>query len=231
MQLNHRVKMKKSLLFVLLAIAAGQFTYGQKLSKEEEKQLKDELKGYMKNLASYKAKMDGIRATLDSNEAEIKGLKADTVVSAAVQTELENKVFNYEEQIKNLRTENDSLKTMPPLAAAAAAESSPEKGTTFKVQLGMYKALDLTRYFQEPRFIGYEQVDGMNRYVISFFPDEETAQSFVTDIRKLGIKDAFVAKYIDGTRVYEWDNNPKYKGKKAPESLNEALEMNNKGKK
>jgi hypothetical protein len=72
----------------------------------------------------------------------------------------------------------------------------------------------------------------MNRYVISYFPDEETAKSFVADIRKLGIKDAFVSKYIDGVRVYEWDNNPKYKGKKVPASLSEALEMEQKkGKK
>jgi hypothetical protein len=234
--------MKKALLFIAISILTSQFTFAQKkqakdqqdtgpkLSKDEEKQLKEELKAYMKNPASYKAKMDEVRANMDADAAQIKALKEDTTADAATLAQLAGKVFIYETQINNLGAENDSLKKTIGLPSAAAV-LAPEKGTVYKVQLGMYKGLDLTQYFNEPRFIGYEQVDGMNRYVISYFPDEQTAQNFVADIRKLGIKDAFVSKYIDGTRVYEWDNNPKYKGKKVPDNLEDALQMQEKGKK
>jgi hypothetical protein len=90
----------------------------------------------------------------------------------------------------------------------------------------LYKNFSINKYFDAPRFIGYEEVDGLNRYIISYFPDEEIAKSFVSDVRKMGIKDAFVSKYIDGVRVYEWNKNPKYAGKPEPETLQDALKSN-----
>ncbi|MBK8657317.1 MAG: hypothetical protein IPN22_00140 [Bacteroidetes bacterium] len=61
----------------------------QELSKEEKKRLKDELKNYMSDLAGYKAKMQDIRSTLDSNEAEIKRNKDDIAFLSTKQAELE----------------------------------------------------------------------------------------------------------------------------------------------
>jgi hypothetical protein len=66
----------------------------------------------------------------------------------------------------------------------------------------------------------------MNRYIISYFTEENVAMQFVEDVRRMGIRDAFVAKYIDGERVYEWSKNPKYEGKPIPNSLKEGIEMN-----
>jgi hypothetical protein len=39
----------------------------------------------------------------------------------------------------------------------------------------------------------------------------------------MGLRDAFVSKYIDGSRIYEWEKNPKFKGKPTPASLQEGL--------
>ena len=89
---------------------------------------------------------------------------------------------------------------------------------------------NINKYFDQPRYIGYEEVDGMNRYIISYFPEEEIAKKFVADVRKMGVKDAFVSKYIDGQRVYEWSKNPKYAGKPEPASLQEHLENEKKEK-
>ncbi|MFN8286453.1 MAG: hypothetical protein U0V74_06865 [Chitinophagales bacterium] len=232
--------MKKILSIALLALFCSAGLHAQELSKEEKKRLKEELKNYMSDLPGYKAKMEDLRNTLDSNEAEIKRLKDDQAYASTRQAELENRIASYDTKVKELTQENKMLKgdyvedgdTTVTKKFMADMQHPPAKGTVYKVQIGLYKEFNINKYFDQPRYIGYEEVEGMNRYIISYFPDEEVAKQFVADVRKMGIKDAFVSKYIDGERVYEWSKNPKYKGKKEPQSLQEAVDMNKKsGKK
>ncbi len=231
--------MKKIVGLALLALLFSARLTAQELSKEEKKRLKEELKNYMSDLSGYKAKMEDIRNTLDSNEAEIKRLKDDQAYASTRQAELENRIAAYDTKVKELTQENKMLKgdyvedgdTAVTKKFMADMQHPPVKGTVYKVQIGLYKEFNINKYFDQPRYIGYEEVEGMNRYIISYFPDEEVAKQFVEDVRKMGIKDAFVSKYIDGQRVYEWSKNPKYKGKKEPQSLQEAIDMEKKGKK
>ena len=230
--------MKKIFSFILLATVISSVAFGQELSKTEKKRLKDELKTYEKDLAGYKAKMDNIRTTLDSNDAEIKRLKDDLAYASTKQAELENKIASLDVDLKKVKDEAALLRGENVEGADSevvakvqtAMTNKAEKGTVYKVQIGLYKQFNINKYFEQPRYIGYEEVDGMNRYIISYFPDEEIAKGFVKDVRRMGIKDAFVSKYIDGQRVYEWSQNPKYKGKPEPASLQEALDANKKKK-
>lgn len=231
--------MKKIVGLALLALLFSARLTAQELSKEEKKRLKEELKNYMSDLGGYKAKMEDLRNTLDSNEAEIKRLKDDQAYASTRQAELENRIAAYDTKVKELTQENKMLKGEEVVDGDSAVtkkfmadmQHPPVKGTVYKVQIGLYKEFNINKYFDQPRYIGYEEVEGMNRYIISYFPDEEVAKQFVEDVRKMGIKDAFVSKYIDGQRVYEWSKNPKYKGKKEPQSLQEAIDMDKKGKK
>jgi len=202
-----------------------------KKNKDEIKKIKDELKNYMKHPEQYKAKMDGNQADKDTSEAIIARLKADLKASQDNESELQKKLALGDEQTKTLQEENTKLNEAVTAAKEADLGNTPKTGTVYKVQLGVYKGFNIKKYFDKARSIGYEDVDGMNRYVISYFPDEATAQKFVADIRKLGVHDAFVAKYIDGVRVYEWNLNPKYKGKKVPDTLEEALSKDKPAKK
>lgn len=236
--------MKKRLSIIVCLAAFVSIAFAQDLSKDEKKRLREEIKNYSNDLAGYKAKMDDIRNTLDSNEAEIRRLKDDIAYASTKQAELENKVADFDTQLTVCHEENNVLKgytgtttVSGPVDTAltqkvmAGLNNAPQKGTVYKVQIGLYKQFNINKYFEQPRYIGYEEVDGMNRYIISYFPDEEVAKSFVADVRKMGIKDAFVSKYIDGERVYEWSQNPKYQGKPEPASLQEALENDKRGKK
>ncbi len=245
MRYKTTIHMKKAFTVVALIALLFSTGYGQKPSKEEARQkkedakknkeelkkIKDELKNYLKHPEQYKAKMEGNQTDKDSSDAQLSRLKADLKTSQDNETELQKKVAANDEQTKTLQDENAKLNEAVTAAKESDMKSATAKGTVYKVQLGMYKGFNINKYFDQPRYIGYEQVDGMNRYVISYFPDQETALKFVADIRKLGIKQAFVAKYIDGTRVYEWSENPKYKGKKIPESLEDALGTNKPAKK
>jgi hypothetical protein len=70
----------------------------------------------------------------------------------------------------------------------------------YKIQIGLYKKLDMSSYLAEPKFIGLEKDGDKNRYVVSYFREKEEAVKFVTELRRLGIRGAFVAKYENGER-------------------------------
>lgn len=225
--------MKKIFALFVMAAMLVQFAHAQELSKAEKKRLKDELKAYEKDLAGYKAKMEDIHNTLDSNDAEIKRLKDDVAYASTKQAEQENTIATLESDLKKAQQEiaimrGDNVEDADSEVVARVQtriNNAPQKGTVYKVQIGLYKDFNINKYFDQPRFIGYEEVDGMNRYIISYFPDEEVAKAFVADVRKMGIKDAFVSKYIDGIRVYEWSKNPKYKGKPEPQTVEEGIQL------
>ena len=253
--------MKRIFLLTIGAIFLFNHAFAQEMSKDEKKKLKAEIKGYLSDLNGYKAKMQDIRTTLDSNDAEIKRQKDDLAYAATKQAELENKVSDVLKELQRCHDEKNSLNgrlladgdsTMYPESLdssgdkyvtiaqsddyshsgtngnannSSANKAQPSKnnsanaasetgnlsestgseitssGIVYKVQFGLYKKFNITKYFNIPKHIGYETEDGLNRYVISDFHDEKVAANFVEDVRRMGIKDAFVAKYIDGKRV------------------------------
>lgn len=205
--------MKKTYPLVFFALLLANVTFGQ-LSKTEKQKLKNELKSYMSDLEGYKAKKDDIQITLDSNEAEIKSLKDELAYTIINQSEMTNKVAAYEAEVKKLLAENEELKNWNDSAAAEANENATataagptetaEKGTVFKVQIGNYKLFNATKHFEKPRYISYETAGETNRYVIGSFSDRKAAFGFLEDIKRMGITDAFVAKYINGKRVEGW---------------------------
>ncbi len=202
--------MNKFLPLFLLALLISNLSFSQ-LSKTEKQKLKNELKSYMSDLEGYKAKKDDIQITLDSNESQIKSLKDELAYTIINQSEMANKVAAYENEVKKLLAENEELKNWNQSAATEAETSTVvgntganEKGTVFKVQIGNYKVFNATKHFEKPRYISYEADGETNRYVIGSFADRKAAFGFLEDIKKMGIADAFVAKYINGKRVEGW---------------------------
>ncbi len=89
--------------------------------------------------------------------------------------------------------------TEMPVNIATAAKLP--QGTAYGVQLGNYKFFDITKYFGTDKYMIAFFDNECHQYVVSYFTDKESAEACRKDIKKLGIKDAFVTKYIDGKRV------------------------------
>ena len=199
-----------SLILVLLLSVS---TQAQKLTKEQKKQLKNELKSYKKNLEGYYQQKQTSQKATEDNTALVQKLKDDLAVAEGEKAELE----------KRLEAANRLLGECESKPAKVVDASEVPMGTVYKVQIGFYKKYDITANFAYPKFVGYEDVEGFKRYVISSFETEEEAEKLKKDLRGLGIKDAFVAKYVDKQRVFEWEKNPKYKGKQAPSSWKDVV--------
>lgn len=186
----------------------------QSLTKEQKKQLNDELKAYKKDLVTFYQEKEANKETFAANDSTIRRLKDEVAVAAASRAELEQQLLTANKLLGECENK--------PAPKAEDATTIP-MGTVYKVQIGFFRNYDITANFDKPKFVGYEDVEGVKRYIISYFSTEEEAEKLKKDIRGLGIKDAFVAKYVDQQRVFEWEKNPKYKNKEKPSSWKDVV--------
>lgn len=185
--------MKKVLgLFCLLAIIFSTSTVqAQTLSKKERKALKKEIKQYKKNPEKWVALMNKHEAEVTALEEEVAKLKADIATLEAQNEELHRKIADLNLKYDNL------LKSMP-------TTDLPD-GTVYQVQMGYYQQLDLVSFNNKLKVVKAEEVDGAKRYVIGYFEELMDAWQFASDIKALGIEDAFVTQYVDGERNMDFD--------------------------
>ena len=189
-------------LFLSVCLLSTSVT-ARELSKEQKKQIKDKLKEYKKHPEKFDSMVRNYKETIDSNEAEITRRKETIDQLSNSFSDLQGKMSNMETELKTLQ--NRPIPTCP---ECPNASTIPQVGTIYKVQLGLFKKFDMNGYFNQAKFVGVESVDKMNRYVISYFEDKTESERFVKDLRKLGLKGAFSAKYENGQRVFEKGAKP-----------------------
>ena len=190
--------MHKYILASLVAMTLTSATYAGDLTKEEKKAIKAELKQYKKNPASFKAMMDKNKEDLDAADATIAKNKEQINQLTNDFADAQAKLIERGNQLKECQN-----KPVPKCPEPVDPSVTPATGTIYKVQLGLYRKLDISNDFVKPKSVGFEKTEGMNRYVVGYFDAKEEAEHFASDLRKLGLKDAFVAKYTDGERVFE----------------------------
>lgn len=71
----------------------------------------------------------------------------------------------------------------------------------FEVQIGAFEYFDLQAYTDELVRFRETNSEGMNKYVLGRFRTFDDASAFLEDIKKIGVKDAFIAGVVDGKRT------------------------------
>jgi hypothetical protein len=92
------------------------------------------------------------------------------------------------------------------LKAAYEAEKKQARldvmpGLVFKVQIGAFRLFDMRKYAQDNPFFEAEALGDVNRYTVGRFRDLALAEAFQKDIRRLGIRDAWIVPFKDGVRI------------------------------
>lgn len=188
--------MRKILLVVMiLLLAAGiNLAEAQTISKKERKALKKEIKTYKKNPEKWvrmQKKHKEEVVDLSDEVTDLKAKLAEMEKLRAEKQELADKLAALEAQYAKLKSSVPSTK-LP-------------MGTVYQVQMGYYEYLNLVSFNEKLKTIKAEDVDGKKRYVIGHFENLMDAVQFRNDIKTLGIDDAFVSQYIDGSRIMEFD--------------------------
>lgn len=177
----------------ILLILNIQISNAQTLSKDEKKGIKTQLKEYKKDPAKYKSMIDGYNKKIKSSDTQLEEMKLEVT-----RVKLRAK--------QDLQEANDTIAALQSrLTAAISAQSVSgaklPSGNSYGVQIGKYKFMDVTKYFGTDKYLNSFKLEDGNEYVVTFFLDPQAAEALANDIHKMGIKDAFVTKYIDGKRV------------------------------
>ena len=195
--------MKTRLLLVCLAlIFSGSQVFAQ-LSKAEKKEWKKKAKEFSKNPASLKDLTEA-KQTADNTVTKLTGdnkqLQSTVSDKNSRIAELEDQISRMRGELTSTKTELAQLKANPPVNPTDFS-----KGVVFKVQVGAFKNKDLSKYFDNNPNFGGEAAgkDPANpqRITIGVFRDYWEADTFKKYMRDMGVKEAWIAPYKDGTRV------------------------------
>jgi hypothetical protein len=198
--------MKKYITLLLsLALVSSSMT-AKELSKEQKKEIKSQLKEYMKHPESYLKLISNYKETIDTQNSDIAQRKATIYQLTNRNNDLENQVTSLQGQLKVCTS-----KPAPECPPCPEPGAIPSTGTIYKIQIGLFKNLDISGYLKDPKYFGLEKDDDKNRYVISYFNTKEDAETFITELRKLGVRGAFAAKYENGQRIFETTKKDKTK--------------------
>lgn len=165
------------------------------LSRAEEKQWKSKLKGLTPE--KYKNLMTEYYGLEDRVS------KLQQEVSSCEETALtkDERLKKYGAKLKEASAVVSSVKKQrgqrPALSPAKELDNS---GVFFKVQIGAYKNMDLSQYSGQENF-GMDRSGDINKYMIGAFRDYREADDFKKYLRNMGLKDAWVVAYRDGSRV------------------------------
>ncbi|MCB0509717.1 MAG: hypothetical protein H6579_03950 [Chitinophagales bacterium] len=179
----------------ILSFCYIQEASAQTTMKEMDKKTKAELKEYIKNPSSYRKMIKNYKEQIDAYDVELNEVKEDYYKADYLRTLYYDSIMELQAKMQNMQT------------APANVETSTEKsmyassGTEYRVQIGAYRYFDFTQLLKFNQPIGYENVNGVIHYFLGSWKDADEAYEFAQNIRKLKIKDAFVTKYVNGSRI------------------------------
>jgi nucleoside-specific outer membrane channel protein Tsx len=176
------------LLLIFAALMNPAFAQ-EKESKKKEKKKKLSKKEMSAQLSSFASSIDGLKEQVATLETENGELKAKVDELTGENTSLQSKVEQAERKVEVVVQEK------------VAAQSAVPSGLGFKIQIGAYKNFKVNQYFDKPKSLGTEDIDGYNKYIVGYFSTLEEAQAFQKDVKKMGIQDAWIVPYSGGQRI------------------------------
>ena len=196
--------------FALVVFAIGTFQptiQAQNLSKEELKEWKQKAKEYRKNPAALKAIVDeSERYRKESQEllSQVNQLEASRANQQARVNQLEAEVNRLQ---NDLAVTEESLRTLaneqPDYSGnSGGGDTDDMTGLVFRVQIGAYSQNNIPGSLDnQGDNMDLEEEDGLQKVIIGKFQDHESAKQLRDYMRKVGIPDAWVVPYMDGTRI------------------------------
>jgi hypothetical protein len=103
-------------------------------------------------------------------------------------------------KLDSLELVNLKLKQSNDLLLENAFHQS-EQGIYYEVQIGSFKDFNLDKYQEELAALKQEKVDGKTKLLLGRFRSFKKALLFENDMKRLGLKGAFIIGRIDGTIV------------------------------
>lgn len=195
--------MKTRIVIVCLALIFSGTTVFAQLTKAEKKEWKKKAKEFKKkpqNLKTLTEEKQVADTKVTDLSGKVRELEATINERDGRITELEDQLSRMRGELATCNAQMAKLKEAPPVVAPMDFS----KGVVFKVQVGAFKNKNLAKYFENnPNFggeAGKEPTDPQ-KLTIGIFRDYWEADTFKKYMREMGVKDAWIVPYRDGTRV------------------------------
>ncbi|MEZ4776664.1 MAG: hypothetical protein R3D00_26045 [Bacteroidia bacterium] len=189
-------------MFSMLALFSMITTAYAQEPKDEKKFWKDKAKMYTKNPLSLKAEFENYQEQIKDLKARNKELmkKGPATGNADLVDSLRWALIQMEGELQAQRSQKEKLEKAYN-AQKTVNDMGIQAGLSFRVQIGAYVFYEMNNPPDQAADFVAERADGFNKYVIGSFRIYDEAQSFRDELRKMGMKDAWVVPYIDGVRV------------------------------
>ncbi len=172
------------------------------LSKKEAKEWKkkqksmspDEFKSLIDENESLRNQMSGLNGQVSSLQSRISDKDARIA-------ELQEKVQSMEMQVSEAKRMAQVAQDEA-MSAAMINKKGVQKGVVFKVQVGAFKETDLSSFAEAgENFTQETNEDGLQVITLGNFTDYWEADKFKKNLRRMGVKEAWIVPYKDGARV------------------------------
>ncbi len=169
--------------------------YSLSAQEFDKKQTVKELKSFLKDPEKYHndKKSTNDRLLLFEQEMIKSRIKVEEV---QVEIDDKNKI------IADLKAENTKLK-----AWSGNVFDNATTNTQYRIQIGVYNKFSINNFLNSAKCIITSNVNGNNVYDVVGFNDFNEASLMTKELRKMGLQDAFVTKYVNGKRDNSFDPN------------------------
>lgn len=181
-------------------LCAQQKKKGGDPQKQLKKEWKKKAKSYVKNPLALKAREESFQKQVQDRDRQLEEMQRRN-------RELAEQIAQLEDQLRARQYSLDSMQSeVLRLKAAYEAEKKQSRldvmpGLVFKVQIGAFRLFDMRKYAQDNPFFETEALGDINRYTVGRFRDLALAEAFQKDLKRLGIRDAWIVPFKDGVRI------------------------------
>ncbi|MCB0614032.1 MAG: hypothetical protein KDC75_12005 [Phaeodactylibacter sp.] len=188
----------------LFLAAAPYHAQAQDLTKEELKYWKNQSKEYKRNPAALKELSE--QAEMAQKQKREMELKLTQMEASRISNE--NKVNQMQQEISDLNSRlmasQNAIQQLNEEKASMASKGggADMSGLLFRVQIGAYGKTNIPGNLdQENDNMDLEMEGGLQKVLIGHFRNYQDADALKSHMQKIGVKDAWVVPYRDGSRI------------------------------
>ncbi|MEM1328030.1 MAG: hypothetical protein AAGI23_18870 [Bacteroidota bacterium] len=203
------IRNKKVLLFFALFSFLAVGLHAQELSKEEQKKWKNLAKEYKKNPIALKMlteKAEGLDAELGQLNTEISQVQQENNSLQAQMNRKDARIADMQAQVNQLNMQITEMQANMETIAAKGGSSTNEMsgtdmvGVIYRVQIGAFEK-PLNGSVVDADNVNVQAEDDLKKVQVGKLRDYQSAIDLRDQLRKMGVKDAFIVPYKDGVRV------------------------------
>ncbi len=185
---------------------------------------KRELKAYLSNMEDYHKQKIAQNNRINDLQQKVNQL---TLTSTDCDDEIrryKNKIDSLTSDLSKIKAKEEQREALASRANAAASNtmnisqqnnSNHISGgqqvsltphlTPYRVQIGAFRMFNISHMFATTKYLNVSQQSGMNVYEITGFNSAQEAYAMAQELKKMGLKDAFVSRYVNGMKDFTFD--------------------------